>query len=183
MVRRGATTVTVLTNLDAGCSDGPHSVFWRGAAAIATADILEQAGYMVELIMWCKGLYVYDSPRSEQLTILRLKEAGDPLDMQALCCGLSAWYLRVVVFGSFHLATRKPRSIGGLDYNLKQVHINQMEKDGAICVQIPVHTYGLPGAVESARKAIVTVIETNEGKQYSEDDQGGYEHLRNDENF
>src|SRR3954463_3078513 len=35
------------------CSGGEHSevLFWRGAAAAALADILEQAGYMVRLVV------------------------------------------------------------------------------------------------------------------------------------
>lgn len=177
-VRRGPTTITVLTNLDAGCSTGPHSVFWRGAAAIAATDLLEQAGYMVELIMWCHGTSVYSHPRDHQLTLLRLKEAGQPLDMQALCCGLSAWFLRVVVFGSFHLATRSPNSIGCLSYNLEPKHVNCMETEGAIVVRIPPQTYGLDGAVKAARDAIVKVIMRNEGALHSDDDQGGYETLQ-----
>ncbi len=179
--RRGPTTVTIFTNLDAGASTGPYSIFWRGAAAIAATDILENAGYMVELIMWCKGRSVFPHPHHVQLTVLRLKEAGVPVDMQALCCGLSGWFLRVVVFGSFHLGTRTPDSIGGMDYNILPIDIEQIAIDGSMHVRIPPNTYGFEGAVAAARKAVIEVIEANEGKTYSEDDQGGYEELRADE--
>lgn len=176
--RRGPTTVTLLTNLDGWGGEGAFGIFWRGAAAIAATDILEQAGYMVELIMWCKGIYVYDHPAHNQLTLLRLKEAGQPLDMQALCCGLSAWFLRVMVFGSFVLGTRKPRSIGGLSFNITQHDIDQIDMEGAMHVMVPVKVRNLEGAVEAARKVIVEVIERNEAHLNADGENlDGYEEL------
>lgn len=173
--RRGPSTVTILTNLDAGCATGPYSIFWRGAAAIAATDILENAGYLVELFMWCKGCRVYPSKsmgrRTDvQLTILRLKEAGNPPDIQKLCCSLSAWYLRVMVFGSFHLASRTPKSIGGADFTLLPIDIAQIDMEGAFEVQVPVSVKGLDGAIKAAKDVVLEVIKRNEGGELDENE-------------
>ena len=181
--RRGPATVTLLTNLDGWAGDGPFGIFWRGAAAIAATDILEQAGYMVELIMWCKAYSVYNNSgptfMNRQLTYLRLKEAGQPIDMNALCCGLSAWFLRVMLFGSFHLATRRPVSIGCLDFNILPIDIAQLDMEGAMHVFVPVKVKNHTEAVEAARKVVMEVIEKNEGGRTEDcEEMDGYEQLK-----
>lgn len=110
---RGPNTVALLANLDAYGGDSPEEIFWRGAATVAAVDLLEKAGYLVEVWMWCAGKKVYTGHYAEQFTASRLKEAGNPVDIDTLLSGLSAWYLRSVVFGSFAGCPTAPKGLGG----------------------------------------------------------------------
>jgi hypothetical protein len=108
--------IALLCNLDAMGADTPEQVFWRGAGAVAAADLLEEAGYSVEIWLWCRGSSVYARPYPNQLTVARLKEAGASLDISVVISSLSAWFLRTAVFGSFGLGP--VASIGGAVYDL-----------------------------------------------------------------
>ena len=107
-VRRDITTgpanIVMLCNLDAIGTDKPGKIWMRSAAAIAVADILEDAGYSTEMHMWCRGDEVYASPSSEQFTTCPIKQAGEPVDRDTLIQSLAPWFLQVGVFGSFPCA-------------------------------------------------------------------------------
>lgn len=117
-VRHGPTNVTLLCNLDGASADSAKAIFWRGAAAAAACDLLEEAGFSVEIWIWCAGTRVYTSPMDEQFTGLILKRAGDPLDILQVIQGLSAWFLDVGIFNSFATSKNKPRSLGRMNYEL-----------------------------------------------------------------
>jgi hypothetical protein len=93
-------------------------VFYRSASAIAATDLLEAAGYTVELWMWCLGRGVYPSPDHRQFTTCRLKESGMPVDIDSLCDTMSRWFTTKGIFGSFMCCPVMPVSIGSLNFDL-----------------------------------------------------------------
>lgn len=114
----GPTQIALLCNLDYAPSIGDIGVFWRSAAAIAATDLLETAGYTVELWMWCLGRYVYPDPFHRQFTTCCLKAAGASVDIDLLCDTMSRWFTSKAIFGSFQTCPVKPKSIGSMDFNL-----------------------------------------------------------------
>lgn len=108
------TQVSLLANLDLDKDSycNPSGVFYRSAVAIAAADALEDAGYSVEVWNWCLGGHVFPDPNHWQFTALRCKEAGQPVDVDALCNAMSAWMTTDGIFGSFAACPVKPVSKG-----------------------------------------------------------------------
>lgn len=104
----GSSHVALLCNLD---TDQHHStnrtgVFFRSACAIAVADLLEDAGYSVEMWAWCRGDTVYAKPNHNQFICCRFKEAGDPIDYDACCDTLSHWFTTVAIYGAMAAVER-----------------------------------------------------------------------------
>lgn len=114
----GPTQIALLCNLDYAPSIGDIGVFWRSAAAIAATDLLEAAGYTVELWMWCLGRSVYPRPYDKQFTTCCLKAAGAPVDIDLLCDTMSRWFTSKAIFGSFQTCPVKPTSIGSMYFVL-----------------------------------------------------------------
>lgn len=109
----GTQTLTIMVNV-AGSRDVPfNDLFWRGAAAVALADKLENAGYRVEIIAASLLTHLYmkrkNSKRGEGYSFIstRLKEAQDPLDIDALAVATSGWFFRSVHFQG-HAVCGKP---------------------------------------------------------------------------
>lgn len=106
----GQQFVTLLVQVVANCGTSAESMMWRGAAAIAATDILEQNGYSVELIAvdTTDGTY-YPSKEDEDANKYRyqnfcnavwIKRPDQPLDTTALVSGISPWYFRTLNFAS-----------------------------------------------------------------------------------
>ncbi len=101
--------------------DGVHPVlqpwgtgmFWRSVACAAAVDILESAGYTVDVWAWCNGYGVY-SQHDKQFTAVKIKTAGQPLNLDALCNATSWWFTTYCLFASFAVAPDKIYSIGSL---------------------------------------------------------------------
>lgn len=88
-------------------------MFWRSVACAAAVDILEAAGYTVDVWAWCNGWGVYKE-HDKQFTAVRLKAAGQPLNLDAVCNATSFWFTYYALFASFAVAPEKLRGIGGL---------------------------------------------------------------------
>jgi len=119
--------VALLCNLDAYAGDTPEKVFWRGAAAIASCDLLEDAGYSCEVWVWCYGNQVFDHPYHRQFSSYRIKGAGEPIDTGSMINSLSSWFLRTALFGSFWGCGPRARSCGGAIYRLDKGWRDHME--------------------------------------------------------
>jgi hypothetical protein len=162
---RGPAVVSVVCNLDGSVNDGAGPIFWRGASAIAVADLLETAGYGVDLVLWCKGHSVYVFPKGEQLSICRLKEAGDPMNRDSLLTGLSAWFLRTAVFGSFTTAETAgavQRGIGGMNYSLSKDDETFLDiPDGVARIDIPVE-FNRRGMIQKVAQTLGNFLAENE---------------------
>lgn len=92
-------TVTILVEIGALGSVDHEDILWRGAAAIALANILEDAGYQVEIWSVQLSLNTYKN-RAASLRAVKLKECNQPFDLAALVNAVSGWYLRTLNFAS-----------------------------------------------------------------------------------
>lgn len=154
-VKSGPSTVCLLTNLDAISSDSPQAVMWRGAGAVAIADILENAGYNVDMHIWCRGNSVYQNRYSGQFTSINIKEPGEPVDVGGLITILTSWFTRAVVFGSFCCAKANSAGAHSAGYGGMNSRLDRMGKHMALAgdriVYMPiVNSFdGAVGAVSS----------------------------------
>jgi hypothetical protein len=99
-------TLVIVFSFTTSSSRDSEEVLWRGAAAIILADLLEAAGYRVELwaVNYCKtydgGGYV---DMRDALQAVRLKASESPVDVATLVNGVSGWFYRTVLFQSYHV--------------------------------------------------------------------------------
>jgi hypothetical protein len=81
------------------CSGGEHSdvLFWRGAAAATLADILEQAGYMVRLVVNFGGS-TGDNAKGNERTSCRIivKDHGMPFDVTSTSAVILPGFFRAL---------------------------------------------------------------------------------------
>lgn len=160
----GPTGVVLLCNLDGG------AVFWRGAAAIAAADILEKEGYGCEIWVWCTGRSVFTNSYEtgdngerikmhRQFTTYPVKEMGQAVDVGAMVNVLSDWFLYVALFGSFagcEIGDPNRVSIGGMHYHLGE-WIKYMDiTTGLKQFHVPL-IYGREKAIAAVKKVVEQV--------------------------
>lgn len=93
--------VTIVANTATPFKRPSSEVMWRGAAAIALTDLLERAGYRVEL--WgarysSELLAGFD----DALTLVCLKRMAEPLDLPTLVNAVSGWFHRTIGFQAAH---------------------------------------------------------------------------------
>lgn len=152
--------IALLCNLDWNCS--PKDIFWRGAATAAVADILEEDGYIVEIWSWTSGYNVYKRPLHGQFTGVRIKAAGEPLDVVAVAHAISGWFMLLGIFGSF-ASIPEYESLGSLDHNLKKwmKHMD-IDTENVTVLEIPIVTDRF-AAIVVTREAMNKVIDTQEG--------------------
>ena len=109
----GCPIVTVIANVGSPWHLDPEQIMWRGIAAILITDILEDAGYRVELWAARQGRSQYYPDYEDLLTATLLKESHGPLVKSLLVSGLSGWYYRTIVWLSYYdLETHKEVSSG-----------------------------------------------------------------------
>jgi hypothetical protein len=87
--------ITVVAQVGARCSADPASLLWRGAAAIALADLLEAAGYRVTLALASRAKAAYANG-DDSYRHVTLKRADQPVDAASLVNAVSAWCYRTV---------------------------------------------------------------------------------------
>lgn len=105
----GPRLISILVQLGQNSDYSSESLKWRGAAAVALARILENAGYATEIncVVMARGTYkpLKDSSRHDArgnlVVSCSLKGAGDSLDVSALTNATSGWFFRTVCFASF----------------------------------------------------------------------------------
>ena len=95
----GPTTVTIVTDITAMAARTPEEIFYRGAAALTLASMLEAKGYTVALYA-VEGDYFRDGAYQHKpmINAVCLKEAGAPFDVSTLVNTLSGWFYRLGVF-------------------------------------------------------------------------------------
>lgn len=104
----GCPIVTVLANVGTPFGYDPEQIVWRGIAAMIITDILEDAGYRVELWACRYGDEQYTDD-SDLMTATLLKESHGPLVEPLVVSGLAGWYYRTIVWLSYYDMT------GGLE--------------------------------------------------------------------
>ena len=82
------------------------------------ADVLEQAGYNVDIHMWCRGDNVFRGSCRGQFTAMHVKRVAEPLDIGRIMSVLSSWWCRSMLFGSFCTAPVSYQSYGGMNSTL-----------------------------------------------------------------
>lgn len=104
----GPATITVIVEI--GATGGVHArdILWRGAAAVALCDILEESGRSVELWGVTNSKHSY-TDGADTLIGCQIKAAGETLDTSALVNVTSGWALRSVWFAARGLSERSLR--------------------------------------------------------------------------
>lgn len=93
-------TVCIIANVTTPAYVEPDDVIWRGAAAVVLANLLEAAGYRVELwaAQHCRPAYVNGAGMFQATC---LKRADQPLDVATVINGVSGWFYRLMFFQSY----------------------------------------------------------------------------------
>lgn len=96
---QGSPVVTlVFPNTTSGSTD-PWVIDRRGAVGVILADLLESAGYRVELYGYCNVLNTWEFATGwATCDFLRMKGADDPVDIASLAVATSSWYYRTIHF-------------------------------------------------------------------------------------
>ncbi len=98
----GPRVITIIIQLGQNAWMDSDALFWRGALAITLARIVEDAGYRTEIIAFTAGEGTTTNPNvGNVLSSVRLKEAGDTLDLPSLVNVTSGWFFRTVTFASW----------------------------------------------------------------------------------
>jgi hypothetical protein len=93
----GPTTITVIIDTSTSSSVDAKNILWRGAAALALTEILEEKGYSVEI--WViAGETSWSGCQTAIYKACRLKCCSDPLDCSTLINSVSGWFYRSATF-------------------------------------------------------------------------------------
>lgn len=96
-----ATNVSLLCKIGELSYVDHQDILWRGAAAAAVADRLEEAGYRCEINGQILSEDTYSSAPRDLFLAYRIKSCEDVLDLDVVTAALSAWFFRAVVLGNF----------------------------------------------------------------------------------
>lgn len=96
----GQQFVTILVDISGNGGASGDSLFWRGVAAVCLTNMLENAGYSVEVISYDGGIRSFLGGDGSFFAV-RLKEQGQPIDLAMLVNGTSPWYFRGAFFASY----------------------------------------------------------------------------------
>ena len=104
----GPQRICIVSSISTSLIVRPQDIFWRGAVSILLTNLLEQAGYDVELAAGWKVINMYGKkdPRGRVRRgtgdglyhTLTLKPAGRPLDEGEVANALSGWCFRSLWF-------------------------------------------------------------------------------------
>ncbi len=204
-VRRNSSAprnVAILCNVGNLGGYTADQIFWRGAAAIAAIDLLEEAGYQCEVWCWnhalnCFGYSSSYSPYSrkkkygsrgayseeskEKLNEMhpqggdsfffcaKLKECGDPVDLDRLTNGLSAWFFRTVIFGMRDVVKDGAFGSGGSQHVIGKWLPKMDVSEGMTKVNVP-SVFTEKEAVEAAKQILEDVKNRKDFESNSEEE-------------
>lgn len=139
--RPGPISVTVLTNVSTSAGRSSADIIYRGVAAVCLTEILEKAGYRVELWSGNHVLSPYDNGK-HLLAAVRLKHGADPLDISTLINATSGWYFRTFFFGSYFMYNKSMPETGlGYPKTLASIrHLITPDEQCMICDNVWNHT-------------------------------------------
>lgn len=104
---QGPKVVTVTIDMGASASIPAEALAWRGIAGTLIVEILEAAGYRVEVR--CHSLstlnWVSDYT-THRMVDWQVKAPGQPLDVSQLVNMTSGWFFRIGVFDAYHAQPR-----------------------------------------------------------------------------
>lgn len=119
---RGPATITIIVDVGGNCKRASRDLLWRGAAAVALAQRLEEAGYRVEL--WAvarfnKSKRTSRGPSSRGpwawsvFQAVCLKRPEDPVVPSTLIAAVSGWMYRTLFFRIMCLGHREVKGTLG----------------------------------------------------------------------
>lgn len=113
----GNKSISLVCNTGNNCDVSSNIMYIRSAAAIALADLLEEAGYSCEIIGYLRSRNTYHASNYKNLlSITTIKQAGDPLEINNIAVALSPWFFRTIQVESIFQAN--PREADpGLGYS------------------------------------------------------------------
>ena len=107
----GSQFISLVVDVGGNASISAQKLFWRGAVASLIADILDAAGYSVEV--WCVDQTNSSHRGLDVLTnFILVKQADAPINFPLLVNTVSPWYYRTISFASMSFADRPIYSIG-----------------------------------------------------------------------
>lgn len=118
----GPQVITMVVNTCGSCMLTAEKLLWRGAACMALATVLEQAGYCAEIISiqtlteTCRSANEYKYANIVQGQWI--KRVGDLFDLSSLANGVSPWYFRTLTFAGLDLVPGY-RAMPGLGFPMK----------------------------------------------------------------
>jgi hypothetical protein len=127
---RGPATVTVMVDVSANSSVDHADILWRGAAAIAMTDLLEEAGYRVELWAVEGGVSTYVDGAGSMIAVC-LKQAAEVLDRSTLINAVSGWFFRTIMFAEISYSHCNREVDCGLGQHSDPTQADAMEITGS----------------------------------------------------
>lgn len=82
-----------------------YEAFWRGAAAALIADLIQQSGRGVQVVLNISLDYLSTQDDSKSCISLTLKDFGEPMDLERLIVGTSVGFYRGELFRAKHCMT------------------------------------------------------------------------------
>lgn len=98
-LRQAVREVTLVVPLGVKWSISAKQLFWRGAAILKMADLLQKAGYAVEIVGVCAAHNIDAPGKLDMIHTVQLKASSQPLDVSALaatCCMVG--FVRIYCF-------------------------------------------------------------------------------------
>lgn len=109
--RPGPVNKTILIHNGVRSREDNRIVTWRGVAATVLTEILEQAGFRVDIYSFREATASY-SDNSNHACIVNLKRSSDTLDHSSLVNTLSGWFFRTVYLHGISLRGPKGNTAG-----------------------------------------------------------------------
>lgn len=162
---RARLTIRLVARIDASFTASAESLFWRGAAVLKLTDMLEAAGYRVEIIGGQYFSRVDSSTDHAMLTSFTLKDAGAPLDVEQVAGVLcNAGFFRTFGFRSayacsshvFLMSKSTLLSKTGVGGNEEFMEKGEFSADGTQTVAVPLYE---TGAKEKAVEWLVKTLD------------------------
>ncbi len=141
--RDSAREVVLCMNGAEHCGITPTQLNWKSVAFATAIDLLESAGYTVSAYYFFQIRRTYREGPRDAFVSVKVKEAGDPLDLADILNSTSSWYFRNPVFStlvkaspatvSSHLGYPDHKKLrpefqeymGGISANVQMVEMNK----------------------------------------------------------
>lgn len=145
-------TVTIGCNIAVSCGRKPHELLWRGAAALALADFLNERGVNVQIVVF-KAVEGPAAGVSKGVIRYTVKDATMPLDVNSLALAMCeiGWCRAVAVHGGArHWPGKLQMGLGtpcnlpaadakGIDYLIEQTVVTQEGADAWLRAAVSRH--------------------------------------------
>lgn len=104
--------ITICCDVSGAWNIPASLLLWRGATAVCLTNLLEQAGYRVEL--WSVR-HVSEAflDKGDSYTAVRTKLPNEPVSIGEAICGVSAWFYRTAMLHSCNIHPASPDHGGG----------------------------------------------------------------------